>query len=340
VIDTVTNNEGRFEFGHFPRIDTPVFVLKTNNRNFNAKIDVDEFVAPEFKTPASPLPLPWYVNADSTLMNYVNSASQMKRLEYYPGGGRQLKEVKIIAKKTVKGSYNLNGPGEADVVLDEKALESSGKKSWRKLFEENIKGFREVHGYEPKTQLITHDFYVFDRPVILMVDGVQVGALVSDWRGYGFKQFIEQHDAEDIKGLEVILSAKYVAHYIRVFFPTAPLDSCVFIEITTRSGNPLIKNTPGMYLYKPLAISWPKQFYKPKYKVTDTAKTVDLRSTIDWEPNIFTDQNGEATIWFYAGTQPSTYSITVQGLDNNGLLGYKRQKIVISKTGAGTAPSK
>jgi len=105
------------------------------------------------------------------------------------------------------------------------------------------------------------------------------------------------------------------------------------VEITTRSGHgPIIDNTPGMYLYRPLAISWPKQFYKPKYLVTDTTKHLsDLRSTVNWEPNINTDEDGKATVWFYAADKPSTYTITVEGVDFNGNLGYKRQKVIISK---------
>src|ERR1700730_10128708 len=84
-------------------------------------------------------------------------------------------------------------------------------------------------------------------------------------------------------------------------------DTLAFVEITTRSGHgPVIDNTPGIYLYKPLPLSWPKQFYKPKYTIKDTAKHLpDLRSTIDWEPNITTDRNGEAKLWFYTADQPS-----------------------------------
>ena len=55
----------------------------------------------------------------------------------------------------------------------------------------------------------------------------------------------------------------------------------------------------------------------------------DCRPTIDWEPNIVTDENGKATVSFYAADKPSTYTIIVEGTDGNGKIGYKRQKIVI-----------
>jgi hypothetical protein len=106
-----------------------------------------------------------------------------------------------------------------------------------------------------------------------------------------------------------------------------------FIEITTRGGHgPVIDNTPGMYLYKPLPLSWPKQFYKPKYSVNDiTNQLLDLRSTIDWEPDITTDANGKATIWFYTAGKPATYTLTIEGTDMNGNLGYKKGKINIGE---------
>jgi hypothetical protein len=323
LMDTVTDDKGRFVFNQFPRVDTPVFVIKSNNRNFNVNIDMDEPVPPVFNAPKIPLLMPWYVNTDSTLMKFIKSSTQMNRQDYYPGGGRALKEVKITAKKMVNGSYNLNGPGNADVVLDEKQLENSGKKTFMQLLQENVKGFRE---YFPMGSI--HPIYmIYTKPIVFMVDGVMIRTL---YQHFDIEQYLKFNNAEDVKGIEVNSSNKYAMYYMSKFFPLLPIDSFAFVEITTREQGPLIRNTPGLYLYKPLAISWPRQFYKPRYAVTDTSKTIDLRSTIDWEPNVSTDQNGEATVWFYAGSQPSTYSIIMQGVDGNGLLGYKRKKIVIS----------
>jgi len=57
----------------------------------------------------------------------------------------------------------------------------------------------------------------------------------------------------------------------------------------------------------------------------------DLRPTIDWEPNINTDTAGKATVTFYAGTEPRTYTIIAEGTDLNGNLGTVRRKLVINK---------
>jgi hypothetical protein len=338
LMDTVTDKEGRFLFHQFPRVDTPLFVLKAVNKNgksFNVGITVDEIKPPDFIKPAGPLTYPWYVNSDSTFLNYTRNSAAAKQQLNFLATGHVLKEVKITAKKIVKDSQNLNGPGNADIILDEKDLEAAGKKTFLQLLEENIKGFRETIEHVPSFDGGEGgwlQWYFIDyKPVIVLIDGVFLHVVYSPLFFRDFKYYLESHNAEDIKGIEVMKSDKFALKYsgrIR-----AKMDLFSFIEITTRSGHgPIIDNTPGMYLYKPLPLSWPKQFYKPKYAVQDTAKHLpDLRSTIDWEPNVTTDANGEAKVWFYAADKPSTYTITIEGTDMNGGLGYKTEKIVVDK---------
>jgi hypothetical protein len=365
LVDTLTDKDGKFIFEHFPRVDTPVFVIKAVNKNgksFNVGIKIDEVKPPDFIKPVSPLVMPWYVNSDSILLNYTKNHALIKQQENFPMGGHILKEVKISAKKIVHGSQNLNGPGEADVVLDEKDLEAEGKKTWLRLLKENVKGLREsdliLEGTSSKAskdpflfsfiterqgddipihfQPVKPWYFINDKPVKFFIDGISLYKIYKP-SGSAFNDvttYLNSHSAEDIKGIEVMVSSKYSMRYIPNEWSYAiSSDNIAFVEITTRSGNgPGIDNTPGMYLYKPLPISRPKQFYKPKYTVKDTTKHLpDLRSTIDWEPNVTTDAKGEAKLWFYAADKPSTYTITIEGTDMNGNLGYKQGKLNVGK---------
>jgi hypothetical protein len=323
VMDTVTDNNGRFIFHHFPKVDTPQFVLKAVNKNgksFNVGITIDEVKPPDFIKPFSPIEMPWYVNSDSTLLNYVKNDALAKQWQYFHNGDHILKEVKITAKKIIKDSQNLNGSGEADMIIDEKDLEKAGKKTWLQLFQEYIKEFREG----------SYVYLVNQKPVIIIVDGMLLTKVIQIRGLNDLRDYLKSNTAENIKGIEVNFSAKYTLNY-SARFQYSPF-SFAFIEITTRSGHgPIIDNTPGMYLYKPLPISYPKQFYKPKYTVNDTAKhTPDLRSTIDWEPNVITDANGEAKVLFYTADKPSTYTVIIEGSDMNGNLGYKQGKIIVN----------
>ncbi|MGZ3777472.1 MAG: carboxypeptidase-like regulatory domain-containing protein [Mucilaginibacter sp.] len=364
LMDTTTNDQGRFVFDHLPRVDTPVFIIRAVNKSgksFNVNVEVDDIKPPVFTPPSLPVIGPWYINSDTTLLNFTRTDNKAKQLQYTPQGVHVLQEVKITAKKIVKGSQNLNGAGNADFVLDEKDMEAAGKKTWLQLLQERIKGFGEgtffLSGKGDRTQkdfalidFVTdiqaqfkpenqYWYFVNGSPIKFIVDGVPVYKIftlnpntpvIAD-----ITYYLKSHSAEDIKGVEVLFSAKYVSKYIPMQWTSAILPGDVaFVEITTRSGNgPAIYNTPGVYLYKPLAISYPKQFYKPKYTVTDTTKKApDLRSTIDWEPNVVTNANGEATVSFYAADMPTTYTIILEGSDMNGSLGYKRQKITVTKS--------
>jgi hypothetical protein len=224
------------------------------------------------------------------------------------------------------------------------------------LFEEKIKGFRwsnwpSLHGLGKRDtqevldferKYITHGsgnwYLIYDRPVILIMDGVDIEDLFPEFKFEDFMAYLKSHSAEDIKGIEVNMSPQYYNNYWRRGkWMEAPImersvREFAFIEVTTRYGHSaLIKNTPGTFLYKPLALSWPRQFYKPKYKLNDTSRMADLRPIIDWEPNIYTDTEGKATVTFYAGTEPHAYTIIAEGTDLNGNIGTVRRKLVISR---------
>jgi hypothetical protein len=326
LMDTATNRQGNFVFDQFPRVDTPIFVIKAVNKkgeSFNVGIAMDEITPVDFAKPAGPAMAPWYVNSDSTLINFTKSNALLYQQAYYKPSGHLLKEVNVTSKKIVKDSQNLNGSGNADFVLDEKDMEKAGKKTFLQIFEESIGGFKESY------VLGNLSYLIHDKPIIIIVDGIRLSDLFIHFRFNDLKEYLESHDAEDIKGIE-IMSAKYDLNYAARFGDI--IGTRAYIEITTRSGHgPIIDNTPGMYLYKPLAISWPKQFYKPKYTIKDAANNIaDLRSTIDWEPNIVTNARGEAKLWFYAAGKPSTYTITIEGSDMNGNLGFKTGKLIIN----------
>jgi hypothetical protein len=340
LMDTITNNDGKFRFTHFPRIDTPIFVLKAVNKNgqsFNVNIKVDEVKRADFITPVYPLVMPWYVNSDTTLLNYTRSDALEKQQRYFPNSGHILKEVKITAQKIIKDSQNLNGPGNADFVIEAREIEKAGKINWLQLFEKTIEGFR------LRTIVIGNKYFdwyfVKYKWARIFVDGIEIDPLITHpLTPYvlNFTQFLESQTAEDIKGIEINLTSKYVTNYERRFggYRDPIILQYAFIEVTTRSGHgPFIDNTPGIYLHKPLPLTWPKQFYKPKYTVNDIAKhSPDLRSTIDWEPNVTTNANGEAKLWFYAADKPSIYTVIIEGTDMNGNLGYKYGKVYINKS--------
>ena len=146
-------------------------------------------------------------------------------------------------------------------------------------------------------------------------------------RFLNLKTNLEHFTAEDVKGIEVMYNSSYNIKYNNKFLSQAETRfsrgggltgvggvsgiDYAYIEITTRNGKgPFMKPTPGTYLYKPLPFSLPLKFQSSGYA-----------GTIHWEPNIVTNEKGEAVVSFRAGVLPGTYTIVMEGSDMNGQLG-------------------
>jgi hypothetical protein len=74
----------------------------------------------------------------------------------------------------------------------------------------------------------------------------------------------------------------------------------------------------GIASYSPQGYYLSRQFYSPKYDVSEVNKAADLRSTIFWAPNVITDSNGKASIEFYTADKPGSYKAVIEGIDLNG----------------------
>jgi uncharacterized protein YfaS (alpha-2-macroglobulin family) len=71
-----------------------------------------------------------------------------------------------------------------------------------------------------------------------------------------------------------------------------------------------------------LPVTYPQEFYSPKYTVSDKATLVpDYRSTIFWKPDVTTDVNGKATFSFYTSDVTGNYTVNLQGSDMDGNIG-------------------
>jgi hypothetical protein len=339
LLDTLTGDDGHFTFKDFIPVDTASFLIQARNKHgksFNVGINVDEFTPPVFIQSAT-LPQPWYLNTDTTTLQQLSSIqAKQVAIEKIEGEGRVLKQVNIVSKKIVKGSLNLNGPGEADQILNEKDMEKAGKKTLSDLLEEKVSGYHTSGLWSPELSRPPVQMYymVNDKRILFIFDGIRLekyftGSLYDYY--LDVKGYLDYYTAEDIKGIEVLTSTKYTSKYVTEHLgPGASTFSWAFIEITTRSGmGPYMRKTPGVYVYKPLPFSIPKQFYRPRYSLKDTLNGTDMRSTIHWEPDIVTDTAGNANISFFSADKPSRYTIIVQGTDLNGSLGYLRGSITV-----------
>lgn len=331
LVDTLTGPAGKFRFTNLPLADSMVYVIQTRNRrggSFNVGIEVDEFVPHSF-TDRLPRVTPWFVNTDTTLLESTKSVIREKHRYDAPSGVNVLDEVIVVAKKIIKDSKNKNGSGNADFILDEKDMLTAEKQTLYQLLEKRFGYIRKQRTQmDPNTHLDTVKYIMMNMYVNLVIDGVDIREI-----GAHTDLYMDYLTAEDITGIEVMKTSKYGLSYdpyfITKLISKGPAD--MYLEITTRSGNgAFLKKTAGVYLYRPVAYSYPHEFYRPKYLLRETNPPLgDLRSTIHWEPNIITNAEGKAQTSFYTADQPGTYTVIIEGADMNGLIGFKRAKITV-----------
>lgn len=335
ITDTITNASGQFTFKRLYPADTTSFFIQARNKkgkSFNVGIEMDEFKPPVL-TYQQPIGMPWYTNVDTmqlkTVSNRANLIAQQERVLQ----GNVLKAVEIKAKKVIKDSKNLDGPGEADVVIDEEELiKAGGRTTLGDLLTKRVKGFRLYSKGGSSYYGINFN------TAHLIIDGIHTewfsDKVKPDFNR--FKQYLDYYDADEIKGIEVMTTGKHQIAYTTKFL--IPKDrnvlyfEHVFIEVTTRSGHgPFMQKSVGTYVYRPMPFAIPKAFYAPKYKPNSMIDMTDIRSTIYWAPYVATDQNGKTTVSFYTADNPGTYTITIEGCDVQGSVGSKTASIHVKK---------
>jgi outer membrane lipoprotein-sorting protein len=130
---------------------------------------------------------------------------------------------------------------------------------------------------------------------IIVLDGQKMGSDASTLSS------INTHDVEDI---EVYTNPSDMSRY-------TSLNSVGVIVITTKRGQ--VKNETDQLDNDP-KVNLPKQF---KPEVIGNVK-YDLKTTLQWIPVLFTDDNGEAIIPFKAGGIKSTYVLELAGFTDLG----------------------
>jgi hypothetical protein len=324
VLDTLTDKNGRFVFNSIPLFDTLRYRLEAKDKKgkfFKVSINVDEFEPPDTKGIEIPRLTPWYVNSDSTLLNYnrqnISNRKESEKL-LFPGGGISLKQVNIRAKRVIKDSKNLNGSGEADQVLGEKELLDIKKYNLVAFLIAKVKGF--------------HPFKMMTKGVKFIMDGIPLDFYYDPGVDPDHDRFLYNNlggiHMEDIKGIEVMYSEGLTSKYVSKYDPNLLMGSMfswpVYIEITSWSGNALFSRySPGVTVFQPIALTRPLNFYQPKYTVANK-NVADTRSTIYWAPLIVSNAEGKATVSFNTGPKTGTYTYILQGSDLTGAVGYAR----------------
>ncbi len=136
---------------------------------------------------------------------------------------------------------------------------------------------------------------------LVIVDGVEFAG------GLGM-------NAHDVEFIEVLRGAEAAIYGIRggngVVLINTKTGKDANINFIQKGIKPLY--VPGYHVEK--------EFYSPRYETDESihARAKDERTTIYWNGNVTADSKSPATIFFYTADMPTTYTVTIEGVAENG----------------------
>jgi 5-hydroxyisourate hydrolase-like protein (transthyretin family) len=157
-------------------------------------------------------------------------------------------------------------------------------------------------------------------PPCLIVDGMIWG------RGAELKEQIDAINPSSIAQIDILNPSKAAAYGTVAF------------------GGAIIVYTKGLEDYKydennksyiknisPLGYQQPVAFYAPKYNTSEkrNVQTLDLRTTIHWQPVVKTDEQGVASFEFYTADKSTSYTVIIEGLAEDGSIIRQEGKLWI-----------
>jgi hypothetical protein len=120
-------------------------------------------------------------------------------------------------------------------------------------------------------------------------------------------------NSDDVESISVFMDAS-----TSIF---GSLCSDGVIAITLKRGKEREAQTPmSLTTVTPLGYQKPAEFYVPKYNVDSVrlSEKADLRTTIYWNPELETDDNGNVHVSFYTADKSNNYSVVMEGISTNG----------------------
>ncbi|ANW96051.1 hypothetical protein AXE80_07070 [Wenyingzhuangia fucanilytica] len=149
---------------------------------------------------------------------------------------------------------------------------------------------------------------------------------------------------EDIKSVELLKKPKgaraYFGQNTRFFNPEFQLDAdpestrdsdmavlnarITILSVYTYGGKGIryLSRNKGIDKFNIQGFEPKREFYSPKYNIENDLNVPDFRSVVHWEPNVNTNEKGEAKIEYYNADNTGDLLIVIEGINKKGKFGY------------------
>ena len=290
-----TNEEGRFAFRDIEYCDTVTFVVQARSKAGRATVFLEIDSTAHFQ-PNNP-----FLGASEESSKYLEY-DQIIHNAYLSGGGMQaihLQEVTVVASKR-DGSI-----GDYAGVSDSRV---SGKRlADLKYVAGNGSAF-DLLGKLSGTQVMGNNVRIFGRkhPPIILINEMQClceeGVII-----------LNNLDANDIEAFELLKPESSTLYFGKQAKGGA-------IIVTLKPDAKLRSPSPGLALFTSLGYHESAEFYHPVYQTPEQKENEksDIRTTVYWNPNLQTDENGKATIRFYTPDNLIDPHLIIEGVSANG----------------------
>lgn len=329
TIRTVTDNNGKFTFDLPDLQEQQQLSIIASSGAKDINIILDQFAPPDpndehmIKGKEKSL--------DKELFNYLAMTKQpaANPAQVAKGGARQLNEVVVKSKKisatdkAVAPSGNLNGAGNADQIITYKDLNHCDNLEMCLLGKLNGVYFKTVkdpysHGYR-KVPFSTGGM---NKPMLFVLDGVPMQSDLS----------LNSIPAVNVQSIEVLRTGALLAVYGLagsggVLVITTKKGGINYNEMNEQEDKP-VTSIPGVINFIYNGYQKCREFYVPKYPVSDTRKKLSPE-TLYWNPLLKTDDGGKAIFEFSVGVNVKNIALVIEGISADGKIGYTYQEYAI-----------
>jgi hypothetical protein len=284
-----TDSLGRYSFDGIQFPDSSSFILKAKTKITLGDVEIipDSDVFPK---PTVYIPTPIKANVATVEQDeYFNQSKE----KYFTEGGMRVVNlgevtVKAAKKETESNTNHYFYSGGEDIKITSEKMKQFPGQSILAVLEITTAGT--FHG----------GMGGMGDPV-LMIDGME--------RSYADLKFLNLDDVESISVYKGANAA---------IFRNGGNGA---IAITLKRGRDRETQKPiSLTTVTPLGYQKPAEFYVPKYDVDSVrlSEKADLRTTIYWNPELETDDNGNVHVSFYTADKSNNYSVVMEGISTNG----------------------
>jgi hypothetical protein len=306
---TTSDTEGKFKFANLVFADSAKVIVSAKG-NYNAKnlmVTVDGISYPGLT--GNPNYPDERLNIDTIMVSYLQNSKKIY------DNSRTLKEVVIEAKAIVKVASHLDYPSLTGLSTPDHLVKGENFKGCNVMIN-CLQTMAMGVTYDVNTTAfyVTRDFNAGRKiPMAIYVRGMPVDV-----------SFLNSINPSELESVEIFLKddlglvnrSNQTNGVLVINTKTAPVGQ----KITMAELEELIPQANVAKL-SPKGYNVPKVFYSPKYTVANSGFGPDLRTTLYWNPRIYTDAAGKATVDFYSADNKATYRVVVEGIDKDGNIG-------------------